>query len=61
MQDITLSHTAEPSFSKPYAFGVPYYCVTYHTLSPVAIYFEGFQQFGCNVVWTSQPYPASSV
>ena len=61
MQDITLSHTAKPSFDKPYVLGVPYYCATYHTISPLTIYFEGFQRFGRNVVWTSQPHPASSV
>ncbi len=61
MQDITLSHTAKPSFSKPSEPGMPYNCATYHTRSPLAIYFEGFQQFGRNVVWTSQSHPASSV
>ena len=37
MQDIALSHTAKPSFGKPYAQGMPHYCATYHTMSPLAI------------------------
>ena len=61
MQDVKLNHTAKPPFGKPQVLGMPYFCATYHTISPLAIYFEGVQQFGRNVVWTSQPHPASSI
>jgi hypothetical protein len=61
MQKSKPGHMVKPSFGKPYALGMPHYCATYHTISPLAIYFEGFRQFGRNVVWTSQSHPASSV
>ncbi len=61
MQDSKLRHTGKPSSGKPPVFGKPHYCVTYHTIFPLTIYFGGVQQFDRNVVWTSQPLLASSV